>query len=265
MRLARQISMVASLGAIALLAGCRQDMHNQPKFIPQRGTTFYADGRSVRPQVENTVARGQLHQDAYFYTGVIDGKEGDMMPFPVTMQVMERGQERYNIYCAPCHSRVGNGQGMIVERGYKEAANYHDAKRLAQPIGHYFNVMSHGYGAMPDYAAQLTVQDRWAVAAYIRALQLSQAAKMSDVPAGQHVEQLSDVATGEGLPANFAGEWSLPATALSNMSGGSAASAGSSTAEGPTMPKEYTSNQATGKTAAHKTTPPPASIPPSTQ
>lgn len=271
MRLARQISMVGSLAAVSLLAGCRQDMHNQPKFIPQRGTTFYADGRSVRPQVENTVARGQLHQDAYFYTGMIGGpgaqKEGDMMPFPVTTTVMERGQERYNLYCTPCHSRVGNGQGMIVQRGYKEGANFNDAKHLAQPIGHYFNVMSHGYGAMPDYAAQVTVEDRWAVAAYIRALQLSQAAKQSDVPAGQHIEQLSDIAADEGLPAGFAGEWSLPATALSDMNG-SGASSGSSTAVGPTMPKESTSNRATGKTAsgnAGKAVPPPTSIPPSTR
>ena len=101
-------------GLALLLAGCRQDMHNQPKFIPQRGTDFYADGRSARPQVENTVARGQLHEDTYFYTGLIDGKEGDVMPFPVTIEVLERGQERYNIYCTPCHSRVGNGAGMIV-------------------------------------------------------------------------------------------------------------------------------------------------------
>ncbi len=268
MRLARQISMVASLAAVALLAGCRQDMHNQPKFIPQRGTTFYADGRSVRPQVENTVARGQLHEDEYFYTGLVAGKEGDMMPFPVTMQVLERGQERFNIYCAPCHSRVGNGQGMIVQRGYKVAANFHDAKRMAQPIGHYFNVMSHGYGSMPDYAAQVPVVDRWAIAAYIRALQLSQAAQASDVPAGQHVEKLSDIATDEGLPASFAGEWTLPATALSEMMNGSAAGAGSSTPVGPTMPKESTSNRATGKTGsgnAGQAVPPPASVPPSRQ
>ena len=105
---------VCALAAAAMLAGCRQDMQDQPKFIPQRGTDFYADGRSVRPQVENTVARGQLHQDAYFYTGLQDGKEGNVMPFPVTMEVLERGQERFNIYCTPCHSRVGNGAGMIV-------------------------------------------------------------------------------------------------------------------------------------------------------
>ena len=111
-------------------------------------------------------------------------EEQDELPFPVTMEVLERGQERFNIYCTPCHSRVGNGLGEIVQRGYKPAANLHDQVRLAQPLSHYFYVMTHGYGAMPDYAAQLTPADRWAVAAYIRALQLSQAAKESDVPSG---------------------------------------------------------------------------------
>jgi hypothetical protein len=200
------------VAAFGLIAGCRQDMHNQPKFIPQRGTDFFADGRSARPQVAHTVARGQLHEDQYFYTGLIDGKEQDMLPFPATLQVLERGQERFNIYCTPCHSRVGNGQGMIVERGYKPAGNFHDAKRLAQPLSHYFYVMSNGYGAMPDYSAQLPPADRWAVAAYIRALQLSQNAKQSDVAAGAQVENLSDIAQQEGLPANAAGAWEVPGT-----------------------------------------------------
>ena len=130
---------------------------------------------------------------------LVNGKEQDALPFPVTLQVLERGQERYNVYCTPCHSRVGNGQGMIVERGYKPAGNYHDAKRLAQPLSHYFFVMTNGYGAMPDYSAQLTPADRWAVAAYIRALQLSQNAKQSDVPQGARSKNLTDIAQQEGL------------------------------------------------------------------
>ncbi len=109
---------LSALAAIALMTGCRLDMHDQPKFIPQRGTAFFADGRSARPQVEHTVARGQLHEDEYFYTGLLNGKEQDAMPFPATLTVLERGQERYNVYCTPCHSRVGNGDGMIVQRGY---------------------------------------------------------------------------------------------------------------------------------------------------
>src|ERR1700735_4040504 len=157
------------MAGMLVLAGCRQDMHDQPKFFPQRGTSFYADGRSVRPQVENTVARNQLHQDAYFFTGLQDGKEGDGLPFPLTAEVMQRGQERYNIYCTPCHSRVGNGVGMIVQRGYRPAGDFHTDRLRTAPLGHFLGVMTNGFGSMPDYAAQLTPEDRWAVAVYIRA------------------------------------------------------------------------------------------------
>lgn len=183
--------------------------------FPQRGTTLFADGRSVRPQVEHTVARGQLYESNYFYTGLVNGKEADMMPFPVTMQVLARGQERFNVYCTPCHSRVGNGAGMIVQRGYKPAGNLHDAKRRSEPLSHYFYVMTNGYGAMPDYKAQVAPEDRWAIAAYIRALQLSQAATTADVPAGAQVENLKDIAVRDGYPASYAGPWPLPATAVS--------------------------------------------------
>jgi hypothetical protein len=233
--------------AALILTGCRQDMHNQPKFIPQRGTDFYADGRSARPQVENTVARGQLHEDAYFYTGMQDGKEGNAMPFPVTMEVLERGQERYNIYCTPCHSRVGNGAGMIVQRGYRPAGNFHTPRLLAAPLGHFFAVMTNGYGAMPDYAAQVAPQDRWAIVAYIKALQLSQNAKSSDVAAGAQVESLSDIAAREGIE-NY-NDWALPRTAVygtpNNQDNGipadvpaGAKGAGASPAPGPQAPSK---------------------------
>jgi mono/diheme cytochrome c family protein len=211
---------VASLASMMLLAGCRQDMHNQPKFIPQRGTTFYADGRSARPQVENTVARGQLGKDDYFHTGLINGQEGNALPFPATMDVLARGQERYNIYCTPCHSRVGNGVGMIVERGYTKAGNFHTARLQAAPLGHFFNVITNGYGAMPDYSAQVTPEDRWAIVAYIKALQLSQNAQQSDVAAGEHVQPLADIAEQEGFPRNFASEWTLPPTAVEGTPSG---------------------------------------------
>jgi mono/diheme cytochrome c family protein len=205
----------AVVGLATLLAtGCRQDMQNEPKFYPQRGTDFYPDGRSVRPQVENTVARDQLHQDAYFYTGLVNGKEGDGLPFPVSATVLARGQERFNVYCTPCHSRVGNGQGMIVMRGYAHAGNLHSARLEAAPLGHFFNVMTNGYGAMPDYSAQLTPADRWAVTAYIRALQLSQKANQGDVPSSEHVQPLSSFAESEGLPTHFADDWTLPPTAI---------------------------------------------------
>ncbi len=209
---------VVLMTALLLLAGCRQDMQNQPKLIPQRGSEMFADHRGARPQVLNTVARGQLREDSYFYTGVIQGANGyreeqNLMPFPVTLDVLKRGQERFNIYCTPCHSRVGNGLGAIVERGYKPAANLHDQVRLAQPLSHYFYVMTHGYGAMPDYSAQLTPEDRWAVAAYIRALQLSQAASTKEVPAGVTVRSLKDLATETGHP-EYASPWTLPTTAI---------------------------------------------------
>jgi Cytochrome C oxidase, cbb3-type, subunit III len=212
---ARRVAAVCAIAAAGLLAGCRQDMQDQPKFIPQRGTDFYSDGRSARPQVENTVARGQLHEDAYFYTGMQDGKEGNAMPFPVTMQVLERGQERYNVYCTPCHSRVGNGAGMIVQRGYRPAGNFHTPRLMAAPLGHFFYVMTHGYGAMPDYAAQVAPADRWAIVAYIKALQLSQNAKREDAAPGAKVLSLSDLATSEGFTdPNFANDWALPPTAI---------------------------------------------------
>jgi mono/diheme cytochrome c family protein len=210
---------VAALAASLFATGCRQDMQNQPKLIPQRGSEMFADHRGARPQVVNTVARGQLREDSYFYTGVVQGANGyreeqNLMPFPVTMEVLKRGQERFNVYCSPCHSRVGNGLGAIVDRGYKPAANFHDQVRLTQPVSHYFYVMTHGYGAMPDYSAQLVPEDRWAVAAYIRALQLSQAATQKDVPAGAQVKDLKDIARERRLPEGFAEPWALPATAI---------------------------------------------------
>ena len=213
----QKLNQLAAFGAMAatlVLAGCRQDMQDQPKFFPQRGTDFYADGRSVRPQVENTVARGQLRENAYFYTGLVNGKEGEGMPFPATLEVLERGQERYNVYCTPCHSRVGNGVGMIVQRGYMKAGNFNTVRLETAPLGHFFHVISNGYGAMPDYAAQLVPADRWAIVAYIKALQLSQKATQADVPAGVRVEPLSSIAEREGLPASFADEWTLPPTAV---------------------------------------------------
>jgi mono/diheme cytochrome c family protein len=210
---------VAALAASLFATGCRQDMQNQPKLIPQRGSEMFADHRGARPQVVNTVARGQLREDSYFYTGVVQGANGyreeqNLMPFSVTMEVLKRGQERFNVYCSPCHSRVGNGLGAIVDRGYKPAANFHDQVRLTQPVSHYFYVMTHGYGAMPDYSAQLVPEDRWAVAAYIRALQLSQAATQKDVPAGAQVKDLKDIARERRLPEGFAEPWALPATAI---------------------------------------------------
>lgn len=210
--------LVLASAALLFLAGCRQDMQDQPKIFPQRGSEMFADHRGARPQVLHTVARGQLDAEDYFHTGVVQGangyrEESNQMPFPVTIDVLRRGQERFNIYCTPCHSRVGNGLGEIVQRGYKPAANLHDQVRLSQPVSHYFYVITHGYGAMPDYR-QIAPEDRWAIAAYIRALQLSQNATAQDVPSGTQVENLKDIAAKEKLPASYAEPWALPATAV---------------------------------------------------
>jgi mono/diheme cytochrome c family protein len=201
----------AALAVLIPLAGCRQDMQDEPKMIPQRESKFFANGRSVRPQVLGTVARGQLDADTYFYTGLIDNKAQDAMPYPVNMTVLRRGQERFDIYCTPCHSRLGNGRGMIVERGYKPAGDLLEPRILNEPLGHYFDVISHGYGAMPDYAAQIATKDRWAIAAYIRALQLSQSATLQDVPAGVNIQTLAEVSQQMGYAPNFPDGWTLPA------------------------------------------------------
>jgi mono/diheme cytochrome c family protein len=173
--------------ALAFTAGCREDMQNQPKVLPLRESDFYADKRSARPLIDGTVARGQLKEDAYFYTGKVGNVDGDYLPFPATADVLARGQQRFNIYCSPCHGETGDGNGMIVQRGYKRPPSYHSPRLLKAPIGYFFDVMTNGFGAMPDYAEQVVPKDRWAIAAYIRALQLSQNATRSDVPAGAEV------------------------------------------------------------------------------
>ena len=200
----RSIAGAAVLALSLGLAGCRQDMQDQPKFVPLRSTTFFADGRSARSQLAGTVARGQNNPDDYFLTGMVGGKEGDALPFPVTLSLLQRGQERFNIYCTPCHSRVGNGQGRIVERGYYPAADLQSERLRQAPLGHFFHVITHGLGAMPDYHAELAPADRWAIVAYIRALQLSQSAKTTDAANGDHIASLTQVAEQQGLPKSFA-------------------------------------------------------------
>jgi mono/diheme cytochrome c family protein len=180
----RASAAAGALLGLLLLAGCRYDMQDQPRYKPLRKSDFYEDGRSSRPPVPGTVARGQLRADTYLYTGMLGKEPGDALPFPATRQVLERGRERFNIYCAPCHSRLGDGNGMIVQRGYRRPPSYHIERLRKAPLGHFFDVITNGFGAMPDYAAQVEVHDRWAIAAYIRALQLSQAAPATLVPAG---------------------------------------------------------------------------------
>lgn len=167
------------------LSGCRQDMQDQPRFKPLAQSDFYPDLRSARAPVEGTVARGELRSDAYFYTGKVGSDPGDYMPFPVTAEILKRGQERFNIYCAPCHSRLGDGNGMIPQRGYRHPPSYHDERLRKAPLGYFFDVITSGFGAMPSYADQIPPDDRWRIVAYIRALQLSQNATEAD--AGQAI------------------------------------------------------------------------------
>lgn len=196
-----------------VLTGCRQDMHNQPKFIPLRSSEFFPDRRSERYPVAGTIpqlcphfapasseAKGnnpalctdaasdgeQLDPDSYFLTGRHNnGPLGNDLPDEfksmALKDLLQRGQERYDIYCTPCHSLIGDGNGMIVQRGYKRPPSFHQDRLRQAPLGHFYDVMSNGFGAMPDYAAQIQPQDRWAIAAYIRALQLSQNATQGDV------------------------------------------------------------------------------------
>lgn len=175
--------MACILLCLSLITGCRQDMHDQPRYEPFEASAFFADGRSVRPLVPGTVARGQLQTDTHFSTGMLGGQAADTLPFPVTRPLLERGQERYTIFCVPCHDSVGNGQGIIVQRGFRQPPSFHLERLREAPIGHFFAVMTNGSGAMADYATQIPPQDRWAITAYIRALQLSQHATLTDVPA----------------------------------------------------------------------------------
>jgi mono/diheme cytochrome c family protein len=171
-----------------LFSSCRLDMHVQPRQNPFSRSDFFPDHRSERALVEGTVARGQLDADTYFYTGKIGSNPGDMMPFPVTKAVLDRGRERFNIFCAPCHSRLGDGNGFVPSRGFsRKPPSYHIPRLEKAPVGYFFDVITNGFGIMPDYASQIPVRDRWDIVAYVRALQLSQNATLADVPAGQKI------------------------------------------------------------------------------
>src|ERR1700682_5608234 len=164
---------------LAFLAACdMQDMYQQPKDGPLQPSESFSDGRSARPLEPDTVAKGQLRTNMLFYTGKSGGKDATVLPIPLTVQLLKRGEERYDIYCAPCHDRIGNGNGMIVKRGFRPPASFHIERLRDAPIGHFYDVMSNGFGAMADFSAQIPPEDRWAIAAYIRALQLSQHATL---------------------------------------------------------------------------------------
>lgn len=184
LRAGRLAGLFAILSIVGLGTACRQDMHQAPRYDPLEKSDFFADGRAARPLVEGSVARGFLREDTVFYTGKqANGAFVDTIPVPVDKALLERGQDRYNVYCAPCHGRTGDGNGMIVQRGFKQPTSYHTDRLRAQPVGYFYDVVTNGFGAMQDYSAQVTPRDRWAIAAYLRALQLSRNAHVSDVPA----------------------------------------------------------------------------------
>ncbi len=162
-------------------------------------SSFFSDGRSARPVVEGTVARGQLRTDELMYTGKANGVEADQFPFPITAKDLERGRERYNIYCTPCHAYTGAGNGMIVQRGFPAPPSYHSERLVKAPAGHFFAVMTNGYGTMYSYASRVSPEDRWRIAAYIRVLQLSWHATLDDVPPDER-SKLADSATAQGKP-----------------------------------------------------------------
>jgi mono/diheme cytochrome c family protein len=174
--------------ALTAISACRLDMHVQPRINPLAKSDFFPDQRGARPLVEGTVARGELRADTYFYTGKINGNPGDYMPFLVTRDVLDRGRERYNIYCSPCHSVLGDGNGFIPSRGFsRKPPSYHDERLRKAPLGYFYDVITNGFGIMQDYSSQISPQDRWNIVAYIRALQLSQNATKADIPAGQAI------------------------------------------------------------------------------
>jgi mono/diheme cytochrome c family protein len=164
------------------LVSCQQQMADQPRYDPLQKSDFFDDQRSARPMIEGTVPRGRLDADEHFYTGKVGGKPATEFPFALTREILARGRERFNIYCSPCHDRLGNGRGMVVRRGYRAPPSYHSDRLREAPVGHFFDVATRGFGAMPDYAEQIAPEDRWAIAAYIRALQLSRRATPADVP-----------------------------------------------------------------------------------
>jgi hypothetical protein len=189
--------------------GCRQDMHDQPSYTSLESSSFFADGRASRQPITGTVARGQLFEDQLFHTGKVGEEFFASFPFPVTMEVMQRGRERYDIFCAPCHDRLGDGRGMVVRRGLRGPVSFHEQRLIEAVPGYYFDVITHGFGRMYGYAAQIPAEDRWAIAAYIRALQNSRQARIEEIPSDARERlqegQESPVTSGPEEPSGHGG------------------------------------------------------------
>ena len=196
--------LLVALGGFGAL-GCRQDMHDQPKLKPYRSSEFFADGSGMRALPVHTVARGSLQEDTHFFTGrMADGSMATELPMSMTKALLKRGQDRFTIYCTPCHGQVGDGRGMVVRRGYKQPTSYHDERLRQVPIGYFFDVMTNGFAVMPSYAPQVPPADRWAIAAYIRALQLSQRVDAASLTAEQRAALDAPPAVASGHAAGSA-------------------------------------------------------------
>ena len=178
---------------VALVGGCRQKMADQPSYTPLQESAFFDDGMASRRLVAGTIARGQLQEDDHFYRGKVAGEFVTTFPSEVDLGVLYRGQERYSIYCSPCHGPRGDGDGMIVQRGYRTPPPFHTDQLRERPVGYLFDVITNGFGVMPPYAAQVPPEDRWAIVAYVRALQLSQHGTLDDLPPSKRLELLQGI------------------------------------------------------------------------
>jgi mono/diheme cytochrome c family protein len=198
---ARTAGLAAMLAVTA--TACRQDMHDAPKLEPLEKSEFFQDGRASRQLLANTIARGKLKEDKLLFAGRDGDAISETFPFPVTEGVVARGRERFNIYCSPCHAQTGEGNGMIVQRGYKQPPSFHEERLRVMPAGYFFQVMTNGYLTMPSYSLQVSPEDRWAIAAYVKALQLSRNVSASELSADERAKV--DSGASEAKPADSHG------------------------------------------------------------
>ncbi len=196
-RMHHTLAVGLAISLLVPLAACRYDMQDQPKAKTFRMSQFYDDRLSARPLVTGVVPQGDAQEDELLYTGYVNGQLANAFPFQVTRQVLERGRERFDIYCSPCHGRTGNGDGIVAQRGFRHPPSFHTDRLRKAPLGHFFDVMTHGFGSMYDYADRVEPVDRWAIIAYIRALQLSQNATAADVPLGYPAELSAGASGGQ--------------------------------------------------------------------
>lgn len=189
MRMKTKLLPALAAGALLLTAaGCRQDMHDGPYYERLEKSAFFEDGRASRPPVDGAVARGELRADDHLWTGYVDGEPATTFPFAIDREVVMRGRERFEIYCSPCHGKLGDGNGAIVQRGFQHPPTYHQERLRNAPPGHFYNVIANGYGRMYSFNDRIKVRDRWAIVAYIRALQLSQGVSADELPQAMAAE-----------------------------------------------------------------------------